>query len=247
MRHPLLLALAMLLAAPTLARADGLGREQAEAIVSAPDRSAADRELDARRHPVELLLFSGVAPGQTVADLGAGAGYTTELLARAVGPTGRVYGHNRPTVIEKYVSESWPARLARPANARVVRVDAPLAAPLPEDATDLDLITMVFVYHDALFSVEDRAAMNARLFAALAPGGRLVVVDHYAKPGSGPESGKALHRIDEALLRREIEAAGFHFDASADFMRNPDDPREKPFFEMEGPTDAFVHRYLKPE
>lgn len=245
MRHPLLLGLALLLATPCLA--DGLSREQAEAIVSAADRSEADRELDARRHPVELLLFSGVAPGQTVADLGAGAGYTTELLARAVGPKGRVYGHNTPTVIEKYVSETWPARLARPANARVVRVDAPLGAPLPDEVTGLDLITMVFVYHDALFGVEDRAKMNARLLAALAPGGRLVVVDHHAKAGSGPKSGKALHRIDEALLRRELEAAGFRFDASADFLRNPDDPREKPFFEMEGPTDAFVHRYVKPE
>lgn len=223
-----------------------LSSAEAEKLVAAEDRTAEDRERDARRHPAELLVFSGVEPGMKVADLGASSGYTTELLARAVGPEGSVYGQNTPYVLEKYVKESWPARLARPSMKRVVRVDRESGDPLPPEATNLDLITMVFVYHDTLYTGVDRAAMNARLFAALEPGGSLVVVDHHAKPGAGPEVAETLHRIDAALLRRELEAAGFQFAAEADFLRNPEDPREQPFFEMDEPTDAFVHRFVRP-
>lgn len=229
------------------AAASALTPAEAEAIVAAEDRTAEDRERDARRRPAALLVFSGVAAGMKVADLGASSGYTTELLVRAVGDEGTVYAQNSPYVIEKYVKESWPARLARPVMKDVVRVDRELVDALPPEATGLDLITMVFVYHDTLFSGVDRPAMNAKLLAALRPGGSLVVIDHHAKPGAGAEVAETIHRIDEALLRRELEAAGFEFAAEADFLRNPADPLEKPFFEMEGPTDAFVHRYLKPE
>lgn len=226
--------------------APALSAAEAEKLVAAGDRTAEDRERDARRRPARLLAFSGVEPGMRVADLGASSGYTTELLARAVGPKGRVFAQNSPYVLEKYVKDSWPARLARPAMKAVVRVDRETVDPLPPEATQLDLITMVFVYHDTLFTGVDRAAMNARLFAALEPGGSLVVIDHHAKPGSGPEIAKTLHRMDAALLRRDLEAAGFRFAAEADFLRHPDDPREQPFFEMDGPTDAFVHRYVRP-
>ena len=72
-------------------------RAAAHAIVDAPDRSEADRALDLGRHPVEMLELLALAPGMKVADLGAGPGYTTELLVRAVGPTGTVFMHNEPT------------------------------------------------------------------------------------------------------------------------------------------------------
>ena len=158
-----------------------------------------------------------------------------------------VYGHNTPYVIEKFASESWPARLSREVNRKVVRVDSGFEDMLPDDVGDLDLITMVFVYHDAVWAPVDRSKMNADLLRALKPGGSLVVIDHHAKSGEGEEVTKTLHRIDEAMLRRELEEAGFVLAAEAEFMRNPGDPREKPFFEMEEPTDAFVHRYQKPE
>ncbi len=234
----------LLLAAPA---ASALTPAEAAALVGAADRTDADRERDGRRKPAELLVFTGVAPGMKVADLGAGSGYTAELLARAVGESGTVFAHNTPYVIEKYVKEAWPALFERPAMKGAVRVDRQFVDPLPPEATGLDLITMVFIYHDTLYGDVDRAAMNARLLAALRPGGALVVIDHHAKPGAGPEAGETVHRIDAALLRGELEAAGFRFDAEADFLRQPDDTREKPFFEMETPTDAFVHRYLRPE
>jgi predicted methyltransferase len=214
-------------------------------LVAAGDRSEDDRAKDAGRKPAELLAFAGVSPGMSVADLGAGAGYTTELLARAVGPTGVVYAQNTPAVIEKYVKESWPARLAKPVNARVKRIDSEIGDPLP-GVSGLDVITVVYWYHDWLYAEVDRAAVNARLFEALVPGGSLVIVDHRALPGSGEEAGNTVHRIDEALLRGELLAAGFLLAAEGDFMANPEDPRTEAFFRMEGPTDTFVHRYVKP-
>ena len=217
-----------------------------EGIVAASDRSAEDREKDARRRPVELLLFAGVEPGMQVGDLAAGSGYTTELLARAVGPEGLVHGHNTPATIKRYVSDTWPARLEKDVMENVVRTDSELEEPLP-GVRDLDLITMVFYYHDTLYMDVDRARVNAAVFEALRPGGSFVVVDHHAVPGSGEEVAKTLHRVDEQLVRSEIEAAGFRLVDEGDFLRNPDDPREEPFFELDMPTDAFVHRYVKPQ
>lgn len=224
-----------------------LTEAEAAALVAADDRTEEDRKRDARRKPATFLAFTGVKAGDRVADLGASSGYTAELLARAVGPEGTVYGHNTPYVLEKYVSESWPARLARPAMKGVVRVDRELVSPLPPEVKDLDLITMIYVYHDTLFSGVDRVAMNAALLSALKPGGSLVIVDNTAKPGGDPkEIAETIHRMDPALLRAELEAAGFAFAAEADFLSVPEDPKTEAFFKRDGPTDSFVHRYTKP-
>lgn len=235
---------------PLFLTAQGLAQPKADldlqSIIGAADRTEADREKDLRRKPAELLSFAGLRPGMRVADIGASSGYTTELLARAVGPEGKVFGHNTPRVIEKYVKESWPARLARPAMKGVIRVDREMVDPLPPTADDLDVITMIYVYHDTLFSGVDRPTMNRRLLSALKRGGSLVVIDHRAKPGADAEVAETIHRMDEQLLRRELEAAGFEFAAESEFMANPADPREKPFYEMDGPTDTFVHRYVRP-
>ena len=72
--------LAWFLAAPTPSSAQDYA-----AIVAAADRSEADRQTDKRRDPVKLLAFTGVKAGMTVLDMGAGGGYSTELMARAVG------------------------------------------------------------------------------------------------------------------------------------------------------------------
>src|SRR5262245_22508848 len=62
------------------------------AIVAEADRAEADRVTDKRRDPVNLLAFTGPKEGWTVLDMGAGAGYSTELIARSVGASGKVYG-----------------------------------------------------------------------------------------------------------------------------------------------------------
>jgi predicted methyltransferase len=235
-----------LLASP--ATADNLSLEEAQTLAGAGDRSEDDRAKDARRKPAELLHFAQISPSDQVADIGAGSGYTTELLARAVGEKGKVYGHNTPRTVEKYVSESWPARLEKPVNQNVIRVDAEFASPLPAAATELDLITIIFFYHDAvLYGVSGRE-LARKFYAALRPGGAVILVDHAAKPGSPlKETADSLHRIDEAIVKADFGAAGFELGGTADFMRNPDDPMTEAFYKQEQPTDAFVHRWVKPE
>jgi predicted methyltransferase len=149
-----------------------LTRAEIDAVVNAPDRDAGDREADARRKPAEFLAFLGVRRGMRVADLGAGFGHTTELLARAVGPEGRVYGQNPKFVLERFAEKGWSARLAKPVNANVVRLDREFADPLPDDVGDLDLVVNVLFYHDFEWMNVDRAAHDADVFRALKPGGR---------------------------------------------------------------------------
>lgn len=209
------------------------------AVLAAPDRSDADRQTDTRRDAPKLLAFAGPKTGWQVLDMGAGGGYSTELMARAVGPTGKVFGQNDKA------SEKLDARLKTPAMANAVGVVRPFddpAAGLPP----LDLITFLFAYHDTTYMEVDRARMNKALFDALKPGGVLVIADHSARPEDGATVGKSLHRIAEATLRAEIEAAGFKFVGSADFLRNPDDPRTAIIFRSPIKVDEFVLKFQKP-
>ena len=111
---------------------------------------------------------------------------------------------------------------------------------------DFDFITFFFAYHDVTFMEVDRAAMNRKLFAALKPGGMLVIADHSARPGDGTSVAKTLHRIEEAALRQEVEAAGFKLVATGDFIRHPEDPRDFNDNRRTGPVDEFVLRYERP-
>ena len=220
------------------------------ALVAAPDRTEADRALDRGRHPVEMLAFLDVQPGMRVADLGAGGGYTTELLARAVAPGGVVYGQNSAKVLE-FVAKPWVERLARPALKNVVRVDREFADPLPPEAQGIDLVVMNVVYHDLVAMSVDRARMNQAIFAALRPGGAFVVIDSSARPGSGTQDSPTLHRIDEQVVRTEVQAAGFRVAAEGDFLRNPNDSRDwnsspRAAGERRGTSDRFVLRFVKP-
>src|SRR3989442_7838352 len=116
----LVLALAGTACAPraqdraTAASASAVVPAAVRAAVDAPDRSADDRALDAGRQPARMLAFFGIRPGARVAELGAGGGYTTELLARVVGPQGHVYGQNSPFLLERFAEKPWSERLAKP-------------------------------------------------------------------------------------------------------------------------------------
>ena len=192
------------------------------AIIATPDRTDADRQTDQRRDPLKLLIFTGAQPGMKVLDMGAGGGYSTELMARAVAPTGVVYGQN-PADLGERAKTRFETRLQTPAGKNIVSLARPFDDPVPADVGDLDLITFLFFYHDTTYMNVDRAEMDRRLYAALKRGGMLVIADHSARPGDGTSVGKTLHRIEESALRREIEAAGFKLVAEGDFWRHPED------------------------
>jgi len=241
-RAPFVLAIVAALAAAV--PASSFAQDYA-AIVAAPERAEADRQTDKRREPVKLLAFTGVKSGMTVLDMGAGGGYSTELMARAVGPGGKVYGQDAADASAR-AKERFEARMKTDAMKNVVALARPFDDPLPAEVHDLDLITFFFFYHDTTYMAVDRAAMNKKLFAALKPGGFLIIADHSAKPGAGTSVGKTLHRIEESVLRSEVEAAGFKLAASADFLRHPEDPRDERIFQPKVPVDEFVLKFQKP-
>jgi predicted methyltransferase len=241
----LLVSLSML-AGWGLASAEDAKAPDYEAIVAAPDRSGADRQTDLRRQPAKLLAFTGARPGMKVLDMGAGAGYSTELLARAVGAGGSdVYAQESAAVMER-VKDKFDIRAQNPAMKNVVHVIRNYDDPIPPEASGLDLITFFFAYHDVTYMPADRAEMNRKMFASLKPGGFLVIADHSARAGDGTSVSKTLHRIEESTLRQEIEAAGFKLAAEADFLRHPEDPRDAAVFRPQVPVDEFVLKYQKP-
>lgn len=210
------------------------------AIVAAPDRSDADRQTDVRRNPVKLLAFVGVKPGQTVLDMGAGAGYSTELMARAVGPSGKVYGQ------DDKARERFEQRAKLPAMQNVTYLIRPFDDPVPPEVRNLDIVTYFFAYHDSVNLPIDRAVQNKKLFDALKSGGILVIADHHALAGAGTSVTGTLHRIEEKAVKDEITAAGFKLIAEGDFLRHPEDPRTAKVFRPEVPVDEFVLKFQKP-
>lgn len=209
-------------------------------IISNPVRTDNDHRLDASRHPAEFLPFTQVKPGMMALDVSAGAGYTSQLIALAVAPGGNLYAQTpRP-------GPALQKRLADAPQANFIVVERPFEDPVPPDAPKLDLITIVNNYHDISYLPVDRAKMNQRLFAALKPGGHLVIVDHSGRPGTGITEGKTLHRIDEAVVRTELKQAGFVLEAEGNFLRNPADPRTESSNDPKEPTDKFALRFVKP-
>ncbi len=221
------LALTAALAAPILGPSCA-HRElpSSPATAESLDRTPEDRALDAGRNPEAFLQFVALEPGMRVAELVAGGGYTTELLARAVGPEGVVYGQNPKWLLEKFAEKPWTARLSRPVNQNVVRLDRELEDPFSTEVTGLDRVVSNLVYHDAVWQSVDRAKMNRAVYLALKRGGRYIICDSSAKPGSGPEVTQILHRIDEQMVKEEVTAAGFSLKSEGDFLRNPSDRRD---------------------
>jgi predicted methyltransferase len=263
---------------------------QIAGILASPDRGAPDRTNDLRRHPQQMLDFIGIRPGMVAVDLSAAGGYTTELLARTIGPSGTVYGQSRPRDPDKpsivpaasegnshpnLVPPVGGANVAPPAGAApasgprpspvaladreerlraagvsaapIVPVIRPFEDPMPPELAveHVDLVTLMFNYHDLGWMGVDRAAMNRAVFRALKPGGLYVIADHAGRPSTGISESGTLHRIEEAFLRQEVEAAGFRLLEEGDFLRNPNDPRDKNTPDPAQPKDEFVLKFVK--
>jgi predicted methyltransferase len=221
------------------------------AALADPGR-AMHRGADARRRPAELIAFSGLKPGDRVLDLIPGDGYWTRVFSRIVGPEGRVYAvwpKNYADVAQGNV-RTLRAISADPAYANVrveVQPSPILRAPEP-----LDMVWTAQNYHDypdEFMGNIDPAQLNRAVFAMLKPGGTFFIVDHAAEPGSEMRDTEALHRIDPAIVRRQVEAVGFEFVGESGVLRNPGDTHRLRVFDpsIRGRTDQFVMRFQKPE
>jgi predicted methyltransferase len=266
MAHRISVALALLVLAACGARSDG---NQAAPVTEAArivdpiavpayvTAALADparimhQPTDSRRHPAELIAFSGLKAGDRVLDLIPGDGYWTRIFSQVVGAGGRVYSvwpQAYADVAQGNVRE-LQALAATPhyANLRVaVEPTATLTAPEP-----LDLVWTSQNYHDypdAFMGHIDPAVLNREVFAMLKPGGTWFIIDHAAAPGAGMTETERLHRIDPATVRRQVEAAGFEYVGESRILANPADDHRRTVFDpaIRGHTDQFVMRFRKP-
>ena len=205
---------------------------------------------DAQRHGPEILAFAGVKTGAKVVDLIPGGGYWTELFSRAVGAGGHVYG-------------VWPAEYAKvdddePGPYRALAAKLPNVSVLEQPAAGLtapekvDLIFTAQNYHDYLdpfMGPTDPMVLNKAVLAALKPGGIYLIVDHVGEAGSGARDTNTLHRIDPALVKSQVTAAGFQYVGESKLLANPADDHKLKVFDKQvrGKTDQFVFKFKKPD
>lgn len=248
-----LLALTLTGCASSSTEADHAAREAAiAAAIANPDRSAADRERDERSQPEAVLGLLDAEPGDRVADIFGGGGYYAELIAGLVRPDGEVILQNNAPyskwVMEelqtKYIDNTVPG----------IRVLFSEVDDLQLGNETLDAALMVMSFHDLYYYNPERGWDNtdvdsflAQIYAALKPGGRLVIVDHAAAVGTGKSAAQNLHRIDEEFVRQQIESAGFSLAGSSDVLRNPADDKSKLVFDKDvrGSTDRFIFAFAK--
>ena len=221
------------------------------AAVANPTRSEMMRTRDVARKPAQLLAFSGIKPGDKVGDLIPGGGYFTGLFSLVVGPKGHVYS-------------IWPAEYVKVDAEEISNVKSGSADPRFSNVTiliepaaafaapeSLDVVWTSQNYHDypdKFMGPTDPTLLDKAVFAALKPGGVFMVVDHAAEAGSGLRDTERLHRIDPAVVKAQVTAAGFVFEGESDVLRNPADPHTALVFDksIRGHTDQFVYRFRKP-
>jgi predicted methyltransferase len=222
------------------------------AAVADSRRPAEQTRLDPQRKPARMLAFAGVKPGDRVADFMPGNAYFTRLLSTVVGPAGKVYAF----IPEEQVKNCPPEEVA---GTRAI-VHDPLYVNVTLLTGDvnrfstpqrLDVLWTAQNYHDlhdAFMGPAHIKELNEAFFNSLKPGGVFIVIDHAAAAGSALRDTETLHRIDPMTLRREIEAAGFVFEAQDNGLANAADDHSLRVFDplIRGRTDQFVFKFRKP-
>lgn len=247
-----LLFVALIGSAPALLAArpaPAVSPAQITAAIADPGRDKDSRALDDGRKPADMLAFAKLRRGDAVLDWGAGGGYYTTLLADAVGPTGTVYALG---IAANYDAAKWQPLLARHHNVRALFVPGEAQTLAP---ASLDEIFTHLEYHDLYWSstkyhypVRDVDAVLRNWFAALRPGGRVIVIDHAASGGDPRETADKLHRIDPARVRADFARAGFMLEEESPVLHREDDPHTAIVFDpgIRGRTDRFAMRFVKP-
>jgi predicted methyltransferase len=222
------------------------------AAVADPARPPEDVQRDVDRKPAASLAFAGIKPGDKVADYIANSGYFTRLLAGVVGPNGHVYSVELNEIVSSAGVAKGYAGLKDWAQGRGnVTIETGPSTSSPGFPEKLDAFWISQNYHDLhdkFLGPVDIAAFNKTVFAALKPGGVYIILDHVAASGAPADVTETLHRIDPAVVRREVEAAGFRFDGESPILANPADPHTVGMWDktVKGRTDQFFYRFRKP-
>lgn len=223
------------------------------AAVADSSRPDSDTTRDADRKPEQTLAFSGIKPGDKVADYVADSGYFTRLFSSVVGSKGHVYAVE-PTAFFKFehfvkaVAELQGYAVTHP-NVTVTTAAALEGVKFPEKVDLFWISRNYHDLHDKFMGPVDTAAFNKAVYEALKPGGLYVVLDHSAASGAAADVTETLHRIESSTVRREVEAVGFKFDSESSILANPADPRTAKVFDptIRGHTDQFILKFRKPK
>ena len=214
-------------------------------------RPDADKQLDAERLPAAMVAFAGIKPGTRVMDLMPGQGYFTRIFAKIVGRNGYVYAYS-PTEIDSLIQKRFPGvdvtkQFAAYSNVAVLH--APVNSLVAPESLDVVWTSQNYHdLHDSFYKPADLAIINKAVFHVLKPGGIYIVLDHAAAAGSGLSATETLHRIDEAVVKKEVLAAGFKLAGESNVLRNPKDPHDKLVFDpsIRHHTDQFILKFVKP-
>jgi predicted methyltransferase len=214
------------------------------AAIESADRNAETRARDTNRKPAELLMLSGIKPGDRVVEFASFGQYFTALLSDIVGPKGRVYMLDLPYTAARAGAPSG-AFVDKHANTQYTLVNYN-SVELP---ANVDAVLNVLYYHDLPLNDIDTAVLNAKIFKALKPGGVFFVVDHNAEAGSGSRDTKKLHRIDPAVIRQQVTAAGFKLETESKLLAYASDDHTQLVFApgLRGMTDQTVFVFRKPK
>ncbi len=212
--------------------------------VDSPERAQKQKDRDVGRKPGETLALAGLKPGQRVVELASFGQYYTDIMAPVVGPKGHIWMYDLPYTDKNFGNASREFVAKHPntefAEAKFDEMDWP---------QNLDLITIVLYYHDLKPNKVDTAVLDRKMFRALKPGGRLLIVDHKADAGSAWRDAGTIHRMGVETIAQELTAAGFRLKIDSDLLANPEDDHHKMVFAPgeRGHTDQALFVFEKPK
>jgi len=258
------LAIAILLSFSTESLAIDLNKSltasQLQKLLDSKKRYKGDSLRDVDRKPAKILKFADIAQGDVVLDLYAGGGWYTELFSMAVGKDGLVYAHN-DHLTWRFGGRELEARTKGHRLPNVVRLDEVGFDEMDVPNQSVDIAFMGINYHDLFFvdrirkgkyermreDVVDHQEALESIRNKLKSDGILIIIDHFAEPGSGYRAANDLHRIDPNIVKHQLDAAGFELQEEAFYLRNPNDDLSKLVFDpsIRGKTSRFIYKFGK--
>jgi len=223
-----------------------------EEAVGSKERSKKNSRNDVYRKPVQVLTYSGLKAGMSVADISAGTGYYTELFSSIVGDSGKVYLHNKPSYLKRADKKALiDELLAKSSFANTKLVSGKLDnLQLP---SKVDLIFISKIFHD-LYNGKNREGVDKNVKAFLSElrrnlndDGVILIIDHSASNSDDMALNRKLHRIEESVVKEIFESNGFEFVSSSEVLRNKEDTKELSIWDskISKKTDRFVFKFKK--
>ena len=213
-----------------------------EKAIAHPERPKSDLKQDESRKPLKILPFSKIVKGAKVLEIGAGGGYTTELVSRVIGKDGHIYAE---TLSNKRIANDRLENVTALRRHKLYQLPDVLEENLV-NAGELDVVIIFFALHDVLMNPRiDQEEFLTNIFKSLKPGGHFIVLDNAAKPDSGLTYTRKLHRIGENFVKDKVMSVGFKFDEASNVLRNPEDDVTESWRVIKGRQDRFAFRFVK--